>query len=174
MKNLRRLALIGGIALSAVAFSPKAQAQPAIVDFNGTVAPTCNVDETTNGTLQQFSPDFLTTDGDNRGSIILTCNGGTTFTISSIADNNSTISNGTYNADVDEVFVDISDEANFPVIFARVSPSLGFSENVGEASPLQPGPLNAKKYWVSMSLIDFQDFKPGTYRVRVSVDLTPQ
>jgi hypothetical protein len=53
MKNLRRLALISGIAaLSAVAFNPKAQAQQAQeVTFSATVAKSCSFGTTVSGTL---------------------------------------------------------------------------------------------------------------------------
>jgi len=53
MKNLRRLALISGIAavLSAVAFNPKAQAETKDINFSATVAKLCTFGTTTDGTL---------------------------------------------------------------------------------------------------------------------------
>jgi hypothetical protein len=54
MKNLRRLALVSSIAaLSAVAFNPTAQAEPATQDINfaGTVPAVCTFSNTTAGSL---------------------------------------------------------------------------------------------------------------------------
>jgi type 1 fimbria pilin len=60
MKNIRRLALVAGVAtLSAVAFSPKAQAQTTNVDFTGSIPATCTINSTTNGTLALKSPSAL-------------------------------------------------------------------------------------------------------------------
>jgi hypothetical protein len=53
MKNLRRLALISGIAavFSAVAFNPKAQAETKDINFSGTIARICTFGENTDGVL---------------------------------------------------------------------------------------------------------------------------
>ena len=57
---IRRLALVAGVAtLSAVAFSPKAQAQTTNVDFTGSIPATCTINSTTNGTLALKSPSAL-------------------------------------------------------------------------------------------------------------------
>ena len=108
MKNIRRLALVAGVAtLSAVAFSPKAQAQTTNVDFTGSIPATCTINSTTNGTLALKSPSALVAWGGGNqaagtpGSINVSCNAGTTFTINSITNNGTAaaiFSNLSYNA----------------------------------------------------------------------------
>ncbi|MTJ53533.1 hypothetical protein FJR38_13215 [Anabaena sp. UHCC 0253] len=51
--KMRRLALVAGVAtLSAVAFSPKAQALDENVDFSGNIPTICNFNSTQNGLLE--------------------------------------------------------------------------------------------------------------------------
>ncbi|XVE09326.1 MAG: hypothetical protein HCA05_09750 [Dolichospermum sp. DET68] len=66
---IRRLALVAGVAtLSAVAFSPKAQAQTTNVDFTGSIPATCTINSTTNGTLALKSPSALVAWGGGKPS----------------------------------------------------------------------------------------------------------
>lgn len=85
MKNLRRLALITGIAaLSAVAFNPKAQAETKTVNFAATVAKLCTFSGTTSGTLApgdgwlEGSGGIPGLDTGTSGSTTLSCNGAAT------------------------------------------------------------------------------------------------
>lgn len=85
MKNLRRLALITGIAaLSAVAFNPKAQAETKTVNFAATVAKLCTFSGTTSGTLApgdgwlEAAGGIPGLDTGTSGSTTLSCNGAAT------------------------------------------------------------------------------------------------
>lgn len=86
MKNLRRLALITGIAaLGAVAFNPKAQAETKDVTFSATVNKLCSFSSTTNGTLAPGDGWVEGTSGSvpglntgTAGSTTLSCNGAAT------------------------------------------------------------------------------------------------
>ena len=85
MKNLRRLALITGIAaLSAVAFNPKAQAETKTVNFAATVAKLCTFSGTTSGTLApgdgwlEAAGGIPGLDTGTSGSTTLSCNGSAT------------------------------------------------------------------------------------------------
>jgi hypothetical protein len=83
MKNLRRLALISGIAavFSAVAFNPKAQAETKDINFSGTIARICTFGANTDGVLAAGDGWVEGTTGipslntGTAGSITLTCNG---------------------------------------------------------------------------------------------------
>ena len=179
MKNLRRLALVGGIAaLSAVAFSPKAQAQTANVDFNGSVGDACIINSVTNGTLVQNTPQvMLATDvAGTLGNINVTCLNGTTFTITGITNNGSILTNGTYANGVSYVYADIRDGATV-VARGDVSPD---GTNVtpfpfGTAGSVQSSPITNKNYSVRMELSkNGTPLSSGLYKVRVGVALTPQ
>ena len=86
MKNLRRLALISGIAavFSAVAFNPKAQAETKTVNFAATVAKLCTFSGTTSGTLAPGDGWLEAAGGipgleiGTSGSTTLSCNGAAT------------------------------------------------------------------------------------------------
>jgi hypothetical protein len=86
---IRRLALtVGCIALSAVAFSGKAQAELIQVDISGTVSPTCKVDTIIAGVMKLNPTDssVLSTDpagalGASRGKFTLSCTGDADLTV---------------------------------------------------------------------------------------------
>jgi hypothetical protein len=182
MKNLRRLALVTGIAaLSAVAFSPKAQAQTANVDFNGSVGPTCTINSVTNGTLVQGSGSqavAMIANGTigTPGNINVTCLNGTTFAITGITDNGSILTNGTYANSISAVYTQINDGATV-VARGSVSPNStnGNLFVLGTAGSFQPSPITNKNYPVLMELsTNAPNLSSGLYKVRVSVALTPQ
>mgnify|MGYP003333295017 CR=1 FL=1 len=88
MKNLRRLALITGIAaLGAVAFNPKAQAETKDVNFSTTVSKLCSFSATTNGILSPGDGWVEGTTGvpllgiGTAGSTTLSCNGPATVSV---------------------------------------------------------------------------------------------
>jgi len=178
MKNFRRLALVAGVAaLSAVAFSPKAQAQTANVDFEGAIGPACIINSVTNGILGPVNSGTLAAGigAGTPGKINVTCTNGTTFTITSINNNGSVLTNGTYNTGVSLVTAQIEDGPNF-VVSAEVSPDGAFSmQNIGVAGPIQNGVIDGKDYELKLNL--FRTLVPlssGFYKVRVGVALTPQ
>ena len=181
MKNLRRLALVTGVAaLSAVAFSPKAQAQTTNVDFSGTVPATCAINSTTTGTLNYFNTKTLLADSMNgtRGTINVTCNNGTTFTITGITNNGSVITGGTYAANIDAITATISDGNTFwfeSAVSPNSSVSIPSTAVINVPSPAQTGPITGKNYNVGLVVTNTTNpLKLGTYNVRVAVSLTPQ
>jgi type 1 fimbria pilin len=168
MKNLRRLALVGGIAaLSAVAFSPKAQAQTTNVDFTGSIPATCTINSTTPGTLALNAPyqfvAFAVSGPGTPGRINVSCSAGTTFTINSIANN------GTPAA----IFSNLSSNA------AISDPSGVLIANYATGtttSPLQAGPIANKTYEVGVQLTNNGNtaLPVGNYGLRVNISLAPQ
>ncbi|MTJ10168.1 hypothetical protein [Anabaena sp. UHCC 0204] len=185
MKNLRRLALVAGIALSAVAFSPKAQAQTADIDFNGTVPSNCTINFGTGGTLAASPtvPERAILSEDIAGvpgNINVTCGGGVVFTVASVTDTGTSLTSGSYATNVDGVFAKVVDTAtNTNVAYGEVSPSgraALLNNPPGVPGPLQAGPIVNKNYgvWLSLFNIAGRTLSPGNYSVRVSVSLAPQ
>ncbi|MEA5583595.1 hypothetical protein VB620_19910 [Nodularia harveyana UHCC-0300] len=174
MMNFRRLALVSGFAvLSAVAFSPKAQAQNANVDFAGTVAVSCSINTATNGALAPFGPNQLFADPDfsgTAGNINVTCGNGTTFTVSSIANNGGSVYN-----QIQRITARVKDGTT-QVAVGEVSPTgAAVASPVGVAGPVQAAPITAKNYGVTLHVNNFTTALPaGTYNIRVNVALTPQ
>jgi hypothetical protein len=178
MKNFRRLALVAGVAaLSAVAFSPKAQAQTANVDFSGTVPATCTVISANPGTLAMVSDSQYTAynyPGDSigvgvAGNIKINCNAGTTFTVTSVSDNGGTVNFS--NADGTNVATDKGVTIRDATTKAIVS-----STTLGAAGPVITGPLTSKNYAVQLNLftLSSQPLPVGNYKVRAVVTLAPQ
>ncbi|MCC5628163.1 hypothetical protein LC613_08530 [Nostoc sphaeroides CHAB 2801] len=179
---IRRIALISSLAvLSAVAFTPKAQAQNADVDFTGTVPATCTINSTTNGTLALVNARNLLADATNGtpANLNVSCNAGTTFTITSVANNGTALSgSATYAANIAGVFTSVRDGAT-TVANGNVSPN-GLASIAGNppgvAGALQVGPITNKNYAVDMSVFNIGStaLPIGNYNVRVNVALTPQ
>jgi hypothetical protein len=86
---IRRLALtVGCIALSAVAFSGKAQAELIQVDMSGTVSPTCSANAITAGVMKlnptarfSLSSNPASALGASYGKFTLTCSGDADLTV---------------------------------------------------------------------------------------------
>lgn len=173
---MRRLALVAGIALSAVAFSPKAQAQTANVNFAGTISPTCSVNGTpTNGTLALEDTSNLATN--TPGIINVTCSGSTTFTITAISDNGTTLSSGDYSDAIDSINATIRDVSTEDIVAqGGVSPSnlVSITYPINVPGDAQTGPITGKNYEVSLLVSREGQLPIGTYGIRVSVSLTPQ
>jgi hypothetical protein len=173
MKNLRRVALVAGIALSAVAFSPKAQAQTADVDFSGNVPATCTINSVTNGNLNLISFNGGTNNTlaawtvqgiGTPGRINVSCNAGTTFTINSITNNGTD-----------------------PAVFSNLTflnaalynpPSENQVANYlsNPTSLVQSGPIVNQDYTLDLhaQYATGQSFPVGNYGFRVNVSLAPQ
>jgi hypothetical protein len=180
MKNFRRLALVAGVAtLSAVAFSPKAQAQTANVDFNGSIGSACIINSVSNGTLANVDSKTLeaTSLNGTPGSINVTCTNGTTFTVTDITDNGSSLTTGTYATGINSIVADVKD-GNLGITGATISPDgVNRPQNrpTGVASILQAGPITNKDYSVVLTIRNIStDLSSGFYKVRVAVALTPQ
>ncbi|MTJ12173.1 hypothetical protein FJR11_06100 [Anabaena sp. UHCC 0187] len=191
MKNLRRLALVAGVAaLSAIAFSPKAQAQTANVDFSGSIGPACIINSVTNGTLVPVGTQILAANSafGTPGNINVTCTNGTTFTITGITDNGSSLTTGTYATGISLIAAQILDVGaggtdplgnpmDLTVAIAQVSPdgNNGIGFPVGVAGPLQAAAITNKNYPVNLNLTkNGVNLSSGFYKVRVGVALTPQ
>ncbi|MDB9371808.1 hypothetical protein [Nodularia sphaerocarpa] len=174
MMNFPRLALLSGFAvLSAVAFSPKAQAQNADIDFTGTIAVSCDINSATNGELEPLGPNQLFADPDfsgTAGNVNVTCDNGTTFTVTSIANNGGSVFN-----DIQRITARVKD-GNTQIAVGEVSPTgASVASPVGVAGPVQTGPIAAKDYGVTLHVNNFATALPaGTYNIRVNVALTPQ
>lgn len=168
--KISRLALVSGFAiLATVALTPKAQAQTANVDFEGSNPATCQINSVTNGTLAVSSTDpgramvADATDG-TPGNLNVTCNGGAQFTITSVIDNGSI--GGTSFADIDNKFVGIADNATSTYV----------GMGIGLLGTLLSGPIIDKDYKVHLLMSEDAPalLLPGTYKVRVAVSLAPQ
>lgn len=178
--NLRRLALVSGFAvLSALAFSPKAQAQNANVDFSGEIGPACIINSTENGRLEKnLSGTSLNTI--LPGNINVSCTDGTTFTITSITDNGTVLSTGTYTENIDFITARVLD-GGIPVVNGDLSPN-GVGSNfiinpIGTVSELQLGPITDKDYAVELAVTNTFSgiaLNSGYYKIRVNVALAPQ
>jgi hypothetical protein len=175
MKNLRRVALVAGIALSAVAFSPKAQAQTADVDFTGNVPATCTVNSVTPGTLALVSQsggtnNVLRTNVGSEGKINVSCNAGTTFTINSITNN------GTDSAIFSNIVSNQTTQQGLFVSIANPSGNAIANSVSTNTSPVQPGPIVNQDYDVYLTLINpgNASLPVGNYGFRVNVSLAPQ
>ncbi|MBE9235786.1 hypothetical protein IQ227_06980 [Anabaena aphanizomenioides LEGE 00250] len=175
---MRRLALVAGIALSAVAFSPKAQAQtPANVNFTGSVTATCAINSITNGTLAKINDNQYVADGFSPGNtsgtgsaaiINVSCNAGTTFTITSVSDNGGSVnlSAASGTATSQDGGVTIRDAATG----TKVS-----GDALNSPGSVIAGPISAKDYAVQLNLFRSDSPLPvGTYNIRSLVTLTPQ
>jgi hypothetical protein len=82
MINLRRLALVSGIALSAVAFTPKAQAQTADVNFTGNISPAFTF-SVGSGTNPSPSTGFSGKSFSGTADVSISCSSGAYISISS-------------------------------------------------------------------------------------------
>jgi hypothetical protein len=79
LKMIRRLAIASALILaSSVAFTSKASAQDAVVEFSGTLAGSCTFGSPNSGTLN-FSGSTITTT--SNGTINVTCNSPGTITV---------------------------------------------------------------------------------------------
>jgi hypothetical protein len=178
MKNFRRLALVAGVAaLSAVAFSPKAQAQDSNVDFTANVPATCAINSVTNGTLARVSDGQYVADGyspantngtGTAGIINVTCNAGTKFTVTSVTDNGGSINFSTTATSTSaSKGVTIRDAATGTEVSATT---------VGSAGSAITAPITAKNYAVQLNLFKGggQPLPVGTYNVRAVITLSPQ
>lgn len=177
MKNPRRLALVAGIALSAVAVSPKAQAQTTNVDFTGTIPATCTINSTTPGILDKINANQYVADGfspantggvGTAGIINLSCNAGTTFTVTSVSDNGGTVnfSTATGTNAASDKGVTIRDAATGTTVSATT---------INTAGSVIPGPISNKNYAVQLNLFKTGTaFPVGTYNVRAVITLAPQ
>jgi Spore Coat Protein U domain len=182
MINFRRLALVSGIAvLSAVAVTPKAQAQSANIDFTSNVPATCSINSTTNGIFALNTPNYLDASSTlgTPGNINVSCTNGTTFTITSIADNGSTLSGGTYASNIDNTTAKIRDGGT-EILRGDVSPNGSYTGApttvaINTPSAVQSGPITNKNYTVEMYIArPSAPLLTGTYKVRVGITLTPQ
>ena len=179
---MRRLTLVSGLViLSAVAFTTKAQAQNANVDFSGRIQPTCIINSVTNGTLALANARTILADATTgvSGKLNVSCSGGTTFTITSVADNGTALSGAaTYANTVDGAFASVRDGAT-GVAQGQVSPTGGAAifTPINTAGPLQAGPINNIDYSIDLSVFTVGEtsvLPKGVYNVRVNVALAPQ
>jgi len=174
--NFRRLALVSGFVLiSAVAFTPKVQAQNANVDFAGTISPAVTIDNSGNG-VNPSNVDFVSNNLIRLSETLrLTSNSSLIFTITSIADNGTILSSSQTYSNIDFVGAKIKDGTNL-VVQSDTSPS-GNSPIVyplGTPSEVE-APPGTKDYNVVLTIANTNRLLPtGTYKVRVSVNLTPQ
>jgi hypothetical protein len=176
MKNFRRVALAAGIALSAVAFSPKAQAQTADVDFTGAVPATCTVNSVTPGVLELVASHSLLADNADGtfGTINVTCNAGTTFQVTSITDNGTSAS--VFNT-VDRIIALVQNTST-TIASGEISPngSTTITLPLNTPSSLQASPINNAVYRVHLNVRNNNSvpLPVANYGVRVTVGLTPQ
>lgn len=178
MINVRRLALVGSIAvLSAVAVTPKAQAQSATVDFTGTVPANCTINSKTNGTFGIVNDTFYSANSatGTKGTINITCNTNVTFTVASIIDNGSDA--GLFSS-LNDLDASVADGATL-VAAGQISPSGTRYQGpivypINTAGTVLTGPITNKTYDVDMGIARAAKLKGGNYNIRANIVLTPQ
>ncbi|MDJ1171096.1 hypothetical protein PMG71_16830 [Roseofilum sp. BLCC_M154] len=176
MKN-RHLALASALAvLSAVALSPKAQAQNSTtVNFNGTVSSTCTFSNVQNGTLVQPSPtaeylmaeSFLNNTGTS-GSLEVNCTASSSLSISAPVKIQAPAG---FNPDIVQAVL------LHPILIATTNGNGQFSNSFPWNFPTSPIPsLNNSPYEVSMVVgknANTNGLPSGTYEYQVTVTATP-
>jgi hypothetical protein len=177
IKNLSRLAVVSGFAmLSAVALSPKAQAQNVNVDFTGSTTPTCSATAAP-GALAVVDNKQLTAGGPagTAGTLTVTCNSGTTFTITGITDNGSVLAGGQTINNIDAVVASILDGATV-IKDGGITDGGTTVPALNVASGVQV-PGSNKVYDVRLNIYNIAaspNLPTGDYKVRVAITLTPQ
>jgi hypothetical protein len=177
MKNLRRLALVSSIAaLSAVAFNPKAQAEPATQDINfaGTVPAVCTFSNTTAGSLVGTNGRLKGTGGlanvagGTYGTTSVVCNGGAALSVA--APVQVTAPPGFSEVNTQTIVHD-------PIYgqFLQTVPTQGDAMINGyNFDPLSLGANESHSYRVGMVVVPNNDtIVSGSYSYKVTLTATP-
>lgn len=175
MINLRRLALVSGVAvISIVAFSVKVQADTtANVEFSGTVEKLCTVLDITPLSMSVVNTHQI----NSRGTLTVSCNTGVKLTIASIGENGSDLTNGNFHEDISFVKAEV---LNGPVTVVEAETSPNQTRNnwiqnqVGTASTEQTSPNNVKYDVVLRMASEDKNLALGYYNIRIALTLAPQ
>ncbi len=162
---LRRFALVSGLAvLSAVAFAPKASANPdtQIIEFNGEIAKTCNIELLGNGQLDQDNVQASRLVTTMSGGAEVTCNGASTLSVSApqLQPTSTAIANGFTAAAGSEV---------------AVASGGSFNQTISDTppSPLDRGVTHTVIVEMEAQTADGLALPPGTYEYQVTLTATP-
>jgi hypothetical protein len=177
MKNLRRLALVSSIAaLSAVAFNPKAQAEPATQDINfaGSVPAVCTFSNTTAGSLVSANGRLKGTGGlanvagGTYGTTSVVCNGGAALSVA--APVQVTAPAGFTAVNTQTIVYDW----NYGEWLRTVPTSGDVMFNGLNSDPLTLGANQPRSYGVGMVVVPTNDIVlPGSYSYNVTLTATP-
>ena len=177
MKNLRRLALVSSMAaLSAVAFNPKAQAEPATQDINfaGSVPAVCTFSNTTAGSLVGANGRLKGTGGlanvagGTYGTTSVVCNGGAALSVAAPVP--VTVPAGFTAVNTQTIVYDPTYGQNL-----RTVPTSGdVMFNGLNSAPLALGANEFHSYRVGMVVVPTNDtIVPGSYSYNVTLTATP-
>ena len=164
------------LAVIVAAFPLKAPAQNADIDFIGTIPSVVKINSVSPGSVQE-TPNANFAGNDPKPAVLnITHTSGIVLTITNIADNGTVLSSGkTYN-NLDLINAKIKDGDNL-LIQSEISPS-GRSTPVyplNVASAVQAAVTSGKEYLVYLQISNISGLLPqGTYKIRVSVLITPQ
>jgi len=178
MKNLRRLALVSSMAaLSAVAFNPKAQAEPATQDINfaGSVPAVCTFSNTTAGSLVGANGRLKGTGGlanvagGTYGTTSVVCNGGAALSVAAPVQVTAPL--GFSEVNTQTIVYDSTYGA-----WLRTVPASGdvMFDNGYNSNPLSLGANDSHSYQVGMVVVPTNDtIVPGSYSYKVTLTATP-
>ena len=164
------------LAVIVAAFPLKAPAQNADIDFIGKIPSVVKINSISPGSIQKILNANLVSDDPKPAVLNITHTSGIVLTITNIADNGTVLSSGkTYN-NLDLINAKIKDGDNL-LIQSEISPS-GKSTPVyplNVASAVQAAVTSGKEYLVYLQISNISGLLPqGTYKIRVSVLITPQ
>jgi hypothetical protein len=175
---IRSFGLFSGIGLLSICIANQSLAQTANVDFSGTVSPAVTINASSSGTWNGSSGLDISTPNLIRVPSLLTLSASTgfSFTINSITDNGSNLAAGQTFNNFDLIRARIEYGGNL-ILQSEISPSGNYpiTNPLGVVSPVQAGPISNKQYDVYLTLANNSNVLPaGTYKVRVTLTLTPQ
>ena len=160
----------------AAAFPLKASAEDLNINFTGTIPSIVRINSTSPGPIENTPEQEFQSDDPTPAILNITHTTGIVLSITNITDNGTVLSGSkTYN-DLDLINAKVKDGDNL-LIQSEISPS-GRSTPVyplNVASAVQAAVTSGKEYPVYLAISNISGLLPqGTYKIRVSVLITPQ
>ena len=160
----------------AAAFPLKVLAEDLNIDFTGTIPSVVKINSTSPGSIENTPVQEFQSDDPTPALLNITHTTGIVLSITNITDNGTVLSGSkTYN-DLDLINAKVKDGDNL-LIQSEISPS-GKSTPVyplNVASAVQAAVTSGKEYPVYLEITSISGLLPqGTYKIRVSVLITPQ
>ncbi|MDB9476373.1 hypothetical protein [Dolichospermum circinale] len=160
----------------AAAFPLKASAEDLNINFTGTIPSVVKINSTSPGPIENTPEQEFESNDPTPAVVNITHTTGVVLIITNITDNGTVLSGSkTYN-DLDLINAKVKDGDNL-LIESEISPS-GKSTPVyplNVASAVQAAVTSGKEYLVYLEITNISGLLPqGTYKIRVSVLITPQ